>query len=1332
MTSRLVKVGMGTVAVAGSILGAKTIARSGAPSSDFMPHGYCYLWNPWMVWLHVSSDALITLSYYCIPIILVYFIRKNRDLPFNRIFAMFGTFILACGTTHLLEVWNVWHSSYLLAGIVKAVTATVSVVTAAMLVPLVPRIVALPGLIDLQNANRRLEQQIAEHKRFDAPIEVPLRRKVTVGFAAAVVLTAFLGFSAWRGTVRSQQDAFWVAHTYEVMGTIQRSTRHMIEAATSARAFSLTGAEPLLAHYETAREAVWGDVKTLRHLTADNRSQQGRLDELEPQVRVTLDFADEIIANRRKSKSHRDATDALEVERRMDVIRATNFAMTAEELRLLGQRAQRLDSGQWQARIVAITGAVLGVGLWVLAWLVVKRAIGISQRAQTQLRRLNTELEERVEQRTAALQAEIAERMKAAEARERLAEVVDSSDDAIIAKTLDSTITAWNAGAQKMFGYSAAEAVGKSMLMLIPPDRADEEPVILEQIRSGRSVDHFETVRVRKDGREIHISATISPIRNSRGEIVGASKIARDISERIHAEEARQHSQAAMEAALKDLANQKFALDQHAIVATTDVQGTITYVNDKFCEISKYSKEELLGSNHRILNSGYHDKEFFHEMYRAIANGRVWRKEICNRAKDGSIYWVDTTIVPLKGDDGKPHQYIAIRADITERKKAEESLREQTRVLDLTLEELADQKFALDQHAIVATTDVQGTITYVNDKFCEVSKYSREELLGQNHRILNSGHHPKEFFREMYHAIANGQVWQREICNRAKDGSLYWVDTTVVPFLDSQGKPRQYMAVRALITERKKAEEALREQARVLDLAQVMVRGLDGRIVSWSKGTEKLYGYSPGEAVGHFSHELLHTKFPETLEQIEGKISRAGVWEGELVHRKKDGNDVVVASVWVLHCDDAGNPISVLESNTDITARKRAEEEASLRSQESLRLQRDLEDQKRMLQSVLDSMTEGLVAADAQGRFLLWNPAARNIVGMGAANVLPDEWSKYYGVFMEDTVTPFPDEQNPLARAIRGESSSAVMYLRNAELEEGAWIEISANPLRDKEGKVCGGVTAFRDITQRRLDEQKIRKLNEELEERVVQRTAQLEAANHELEAFTYSVSHDLRAPLRHIGGFSRILVEDFGPEMAPEARNHLQRIIDGVQRMGLLVDELLNLARVGRHAVKLQTADLNSIIEEVITLLQPEAACRSVTWKIARLPVANCDPILIKQVFQNLIANALKFTRPREHALIEISQRRENGRIEIAVSDNGVGFNMKYKDKLFGVFQRLHRPEDFEGTGIGLATTQRIITKHGGRVWAESEVDKGATFFFTLAAGGGGYASTTAAGAQA
>jgi signal transduction histidine kinase len=245
--------------------------------------------------------------------------------------------------------------------------------------------------------------------------------------------------------------------------------------------------------------------------------------------------------------------------------------------------------------------------------------------------------------------------------------------------------------------------------------------------------------------------------------------------------------------------------------------------------------------------------------------------------------------------------------------------------------------------------------------------------------------------------------------------------------------------------------------------------------------------------------------------------------------------------------------------------------------------------------------------------------------------------------------------------------------------------------------------------------ERQVRELNDELEQRVIRRTAQLQASNLELEAFTYSVSHDLRTPLRHISGFSKILVEEFGSTLAPDAQRYLHRIREGTSRMGQLIDDLLNLARIGRKELRRQVTGLNSVVREVISDLNPETEGRQVEWKVGSLPFVECDPSLMKQVMQNLLSNALKYTRPRASAVIEIGQKQENEQAVVFVRDNGVGFSMKYADKLFGVFQRLHRSEDFEGTGVGLATVQRIIHKHGGRVWVEAELDKGATFYFTI-----------------
>ena len=239
-----------------------------------------------------------------------------------------------------------------------------------------------------------------------------------------------------------------------------------------------------------------------------------------------------------------------------------------------------------------------------------------------------------------------------------------------------------------------------------------------------------------------------------------------------------------------------------------------------------------------------------------------------------------------------------------------------------------------------------------------------------------------------------------------------------------------------------------------------------------------------------------------------------------------------------------------------------------------------------------------------------------------------------------------------------------------------------------------------------------------ELEQRVAQRSAELETANREIEEFTYSVAHDLRSPLRHIQGFSDALNEEFGLQLEPAAKEYLGRIVTSTQHMGRLITGLLNLAQVGRQPMHLEVTALGAVAQEVLRDLKHETTGRQIEWRIGPMPSAECDPGLIRQVFYNLLSNAVKYSQPRNPAVIEMGRTTVDGQSIIFVRDNGVGFNMKYAGKLFGVFQRLHRREDFEGTGVGLATVQRIIHKHGGRIWAEAEVDRGATFFFTLGKG--------------
>lgn len=272
-------------------------------------------------------------------------------------------------------------------------------------------------------------------------------------------------------------------------------------------------------------------------------------------------------------------------------------------------------------------------------------------------------------------------------------------------------------------------------------------------------------------------------------------------------------------------------------------------------------------------------------------------------------------------------------------------------------------------------------------------------------------------------------------------------------------------------------------------------------------------------------------------------------------------------------------------------------------------------------------------------------------------------------------------------------------------------------------GELATLVHAFNEMLQQIQERDgALQRAQEELEQRVEQRTGQLAAANKELEAFSYSVSHDLRAPLRHIDGFSSVLAQKYGTRLDPDAQQYLKRIRDAAKHMGHLIDDLLNMARISRQQTVIRPTDTNALIAGAIEGIRPEWEGRKIDWRIAPLPTLDCDPGLMRIVFTNLFSNAVKYTRRSDTAVIEVgvldndvNHNSNNGSPVVFVRDNGAGFDQEYAHKLFGVFQRLHRAEDFEGTGVGLATVRRIIEKHGGRIWAEGKVDRGATFFFTL-----------------
>lgn len=371
------------------------------------------------------------------------------------------------------------------------------------------------------------------------------------------------------------------------------------------------------------------------------------------------------------------------------------------------------------------------------------------------------------------------------------------------------------------------------------------------------------------------------------------------------------------------------------------------------------------------------------------------------------------------------------------------------------------------------------------------------------------------------------------------------------------------------------------------------------------------------------------------------------------------------------------------------------------------------------LDAIFSSMTDGAVLYALDGNILRKNAAADQLFEYThvPADLPIERQSRMHNFIDEGGQLVEDPHQLPVFRAFCGDTvQDEVLGAPSPESGEIRWWAFSAAPVCGPGGEPTGAVMTFRDITERKNAEQEIRRLNDELERRIKDRTSQLEAANKELEAFAYSVSHDLRAPLRHIDGFIELLQKHMKNTLDSKARHYMTLIADSAKQMGTLIDDLLQFSRMGRTEMVTTDVDLRQLVNEVVRSFRPETQGRRIDWEIAALPCVTGDRPMIRIVLANLIANAIKFTRPRQIAKIEIGYSADNPEeYVIFVRDNGVGFDMNYADKLFGVFQRLHRADEFEGTGIGLANVQRVINRHGGRVWAEARVDEGATFYFSL-----------------
>jgi PAS domain S-box-containing protein len=520
------------------------------------------------------------------------------------------------------------------------------------------------------------------------------------------------------------------------------------------------------------------------------------------------------------------------------------------------------------------------------------------------------------------------------------------------------------------------------------------------------------------------------------------------------------------------------------------------------------------------------------------------------------------------------------------------------------------------------------------------------------------------------------------------------------------------LAVRRAVREaeeralRKQAEEALREsEARFRMLVEgvkdyaLCLLDREGKVVSWNRGATSLKGYENGEILGQ-SFACFYTDADRQKQLPEQALKRAateGRFEEEGWRMRKDGVMFWANLVITALRDEAGNLQGFALVTRDITERRKGFEA--------------LHESEARKKAILDTALDAIISIDADGLIREWNPAAEKMFGHSHDQTI--------GRSMEEIVIA-PSLRKVYQDGLTNYLIHGVGSLIGHPMELTAQradgtefpVEMAITRVTDQELTL----TCFiRDITKRREAELEIWRLNSILEERVTQRTAELEAANKELEAFSYSVSHDLRAPLRHISGFVDMLQNRMADKLDEDDTELIKMITTAANRMGKLIDDLLAFSQMNRAQLRKVPVDLNHLVEEVRDSLRHDLGGRKVEWDISNLPEVQGDVSLLRQALINLIANALKYTRNNPNAQVKIASVETEREHVICIQDNGVGFDMKYADKLFGVFQRLHRASEFEGTGIGLANVRRIISRHGGRTWAKGKTGKGATFYFSL-----------------
>ncbi len=726
-----------------------------------------------------------------------------------------------------------------------------------------------------------------------------------------------------------------------------------------------------------------------------------------------------------------------------------------------------------------------------------------------------------------------------------------------------------------------------------------------------------------------------------------------------------------------------------------DLRRNTTYFSPRYRELLDYSDEQefrLMFQFRTSLHPEDRDRTLaaLDAAQQQHADGR-FDETYRLRCRDGSYRWFRGRGQIQRDEGGDAYRFAGSLSDISSQRAVEKALRESEETFYYAVRGSSDG---------IWDWNVLENSYYISPRYRELLGYTEEELPNERKSFLGIVHpedlpHVENAVRRHFRERTPYDVEYRM---HHKDGSWRWFRGRGQAVWNAEGRVIRFAGASSDIEARKNAEDninsLLAEQQALLDNALVGIVYLKNRVIQrCNHRFEELFGYETGELTGQ-STEILYP-YP-TREEYEAKgaetyqaLSGCGSVNEEIQLRRKDGqlfwgyltgraldvNQPQTGSVWIY---------------LDISERRLA--------------MAALQDEKNLTDALLAGLPGIFALFDQDMNLLRWNHNLETVSGYSADNLHAIKADQLYytdeAVHKASRIALHRDIVTHGEAALRtADGRSIPYYLYGAPIQRG-------------ERKLIAGL-GF-DISERKHAEAEIAILNAELEQRVRERTAELTAANKELESFSYSVSHDLVSPLRAIDGFSRMIEEDYGPLLDARGKEYIGRIRNGTQRMHQLIDDMLALSRVTRNEMKRVSVNLSGITSIILSDMKQMQPERDVTTRIALDIGVIGDPNLLRIALENLLRNAWKFTA-KKAANIEFGTLHEDDETVYFVSDNGAGFDMKYAGKLFGAFQRMHGPQEFEGTGIGLAIVQRIIQRHGGRIWAEAAPDKGATFFFTL-----------------